>query len=240
VHCTLQRYKMLLGDQNYSKCKAAMTHVHFLCIAGKMPCLFETASKCTIGESATPDDLLSKCLCSCKHHAQVHRTLHLQVPPRPTSLDKQQQQLQQQQQRRQSLESLESAGDGSQPLSPADQQADLFAAAKAGLVSSRQVPEGSAGFAWAKTRKGPRASHAGQQQQQAYVPHLAGTQVRQQLCAAALSCLIYTATASVSTTSMVWCLHMPATQPRCRRSLARVPQRHPSSLGCIPTCHRCC
>jgi hypothetical protein len=42
------------------------------------------------------------------------------------------------------------------------------------------VAEGADGFAWAKTRKGPRASHAGQQQQQAapaYVPHLAGTQV---------------------------------------------------------------
>jgi hypothetical protein len=114
----------------------------------------------------------------------VHRTLHLQVPPRPPSLDKQQQQ----QQRRQSLEST---GNGSQPLSPSaatgsdqqqqQQQADLFPAAKAGLVSSRQVAEGSDGFAWAKTRKGPRASHAGQQQQQqgmpAYVPNLAGTQV---------------------------------------------------------------
>jgi hypothetical protein len=100
------------------------------------------------------------------------------VPPRPPSLGKQQQQ---QQQRRQSLDPLESAGNGSQPLSPTDQQqqADLFAAAKAGLVSSRQVAEGTDGFAWAKTRKGPRASHAGQQQQQqqAYVPHLAGTQV---------------------------------------------------------------
>lgn len=114
------------------------------------------------------------------------------MPPRPPSLDKQQQQ----QQRRQSLES---AGNGSQPLSPtaaasADQQQqqdDLFPAAKAGLVSSRQVPEGTDGFAWAKTRKGPRASHAGQQQQQqqaapAYVPHLAGTQVGRAML---LSCL---------------------------------------------------
>ncbi|KAF6253811.1 hypothetical protein COO60DRAFT_386496 [Scenedesmus sp. NREL 46B-D3] len=126
-----------------------------------------------------PDELAYEAL------AEVHRTLHLQVPPRPPSLDKQQQA----QQRRQSLDS---AGKGSQPLSPtaggaasADQQQvpdDLFPAAKAGTVSSRQIPEGSDGFAWARTRRGPRTSHAGQQQQQqqaspAFVPHLAGTQV---------------------------------------------------------------
>lgn len=90
---------------------------------------------------------------------QVQRLLHLPAPPKPPGLQQQQQHPDKQQ-------------------SQQDSQSDAFPAAKAGLVSQKQVAEGSDGFIWLDDKQQEKMllqqQQRRQQQQQQHQQHPQG------------------------------------------------------------------
>jgi hypothetical protein len=106
---------------------------------------------------------------------QVQRTLHLPPPPKPSFLQQPQQ---------------------AQHDTTTNGQADVFPAAKAGLISQKQIAEGSDGFIWlddqqqqkllqrqqpSQQQQQQQKQQQQQQQQQQKLPCFAGGQVRPSL-----------------------------------------------------------
>jgi hypothetical protein len=109
------------------------------------------------------------------HTLQVQRTLHLPAPPKPSCLQQPQQ---------------------TQQDTTTNGQADVFPAAKAGVISQKQIVEGSDGFIWLddqqqqkllqrqqpiQQQQKQQGQQGQQQQQKQKLPCFAGGQVRPSL-----------------------------------------------------------